>query len=377
MKWRTVRARLTALFAGLFLAASTILLVAVNLLLKAAIENQVTIIVEGSVPGGKDIGASKGGQAISAQTPEMARAISELPDAMARYQWIVTAGTIIALTLASVVAGWWLAGRVLRPLHDITATARRLSMTNLHERIALDGPPDELKELADTFDAMLERLERSVDSQSRFVANASHELRTPLAVQRTSIEIGLADPVPDWLVEVREELLVTNRRSERLIDGLLVLAQSDRGLEGREPVALDELLQQVTKQMAVEGVIMTQEVEPVTVAGDPVLLARLIANLLDNAVHYNVPGGTVHVTLSRESGLTVRNTGPQVPAERMGELFEPFRRLHATRTGSAGGTGLGLSIAASIARAHDADIEARPNPGGGLELTVTFPVLGV
>jgi signal transduction histidine kinase len=378
VKRGTIRLRLTALYAGLFLATSTILLIGVNLLLRVAIENRVTIIRQGSVPmndTGQVIGVPKGDPIHFTRSAEMARAVSELPDAMARFQWTVTAVFIIVLTLVSVVAGWWLAGRMLRPLHHITATARRLSLTSLHERIALSGPADELKELADTFDAMLERLGRSVDSQSRFVANASHELRTPLAIQRASIEIGLADPLPGWLAEVRQELLETNRRSERLIDGLLVLAQGERGLDGREPVRLDELVRKAAEDLALDDMTLMLDVEPVTVSGDTVLLSRLVANLLDNAVRYNRPGGSVEVGLTAEGALVVRNTGAEVPPERIGELFEPFRRLHAARTRSAEGAGLGLSIVASIARAHDAEVTARPNSGGGLEFTVRFPAL--
>jgi signal transduction histidine kinase len=222
---------------------------------------------------------------------------------------------------------------------------------------------------------VLDRLERSVDSQRRFVANASHELRTPLAIQRAAIQIGLTDPAPDRLPQVRQQLLSANHRGERLIDALLVLAHSERGLDGREPVALDELVRKAVRDVSSPEIEITVEVEPVAVSGDPVLLARLVANLLHNAVRYNRPGGTVAVALSAHGRLTVRNTGPEVPADRIGELFEPFRRLHSTPTRSDGGAGLGLSIVAAIAQAHDAGVTARPNPGGGLELTIQFPVL--
>jgi signal transduction histidine kinase len=290
-------------------------------------------------------------------------------------QWVVTGITIAVLTVVSVAIGWWMAGRMLRPLNDITATARRLSLSNMHERIALNGPSDEFKQLADTFDAMLERLEHSVDSQRRFVANASHELRTPLAIQRAAIEIGLTDPAPARLNQVRHELLLANQRSERLIDGLLILAQGEHGLDAKEPVALDDLVRQVAREVPSDGITFTLDTVPVTVHGDPVLLNRLIANLLHNAVHYNRPGGYVFVSLATGGALCVRNTGPEVPQDRIGELFEPFRRLHATRTRSADGAGLGLSIVASIAQAHEAAITTRPNPGGGLEVTVHFQAL--
>jgi signal transduction histidine kinase len=264
---------------------------------------------------------------------------------------------------------------VLSPLHRITATARRLSLSNLHERIALTGPRDELKDLADTFDTMLARLERSAEGQRRFVANASHELRTPLAIQRAAIEIGLDDPSPERLAEVRQDLLTANRRTERLLDGLLTLAQGEGGLDVREPVALDDLVRQVAAGTPDHDLNVHLDLYPVTVVGDPVLLERLVANLLDNAVRYNRPGGDVRVTCrrtARTGTLTVRNTGPEVPAERVAEMFEPFRRLH--RTGSGNGAGLGLSIVRSIAQAHDATGNARAQPGGGLLVAVNFPI---
>jgi signal transduction histidine kinase len=369
----TVRVRMTALYAALFLATSTILLVVVNLLLKAMLEDRVTTIKGGSPPP-RELPPLPGTPTSSPTAITVQQIVSDLRDAVLRFQWGVTAVTIAVLTAVSVIAGWWLAGRLLRPLQHITATARRLSLSNLHERIALAGPHDELKELADTFDAMLDRLERSVDSQRRFAANASHELRTPLAIQRAAIQIGLDDPSPDRLVQVREELLAANRRTERLIDGLLLLAQGERGPDTREPVALDGLVHQVANEVPLEAVTITLDTEPTTVSGDPALLSRLVANLIDNAVRYNRPGGTVQVRL-RAGALTVRNTGPEVPEDRIGELFEPFRRLPANRSRSAEGAGLGLSIVAAIAQAHDAEVTARPNPGGGLELTVRFPAL--
>jgi signal transduction histidine kinase len=374
---RTVRVRLTALYSAMFLVTSTTLLVVVNLLLRNMLKNRITVLEQGAqLP--PEIRSAPGTAPRGAPTPvpimetEVMRTASDLRDQVLQFQWTVTAITILVLTTVSVVAGWWLAGRLLRPLHRITATARELSLSNLHERIGLDGPSDELKELADTFDAMLDRLERSVNSQRQFVANASHELRTPLAIQRAAIQIGLDDPVPHRLVEVREELLAVNRRTERLIDGLLALAQGDRGVDAAEPVALDRVVRNARDEVVPDGVTMSLRTEPTVVLGDPVLLNRLVANLLDNAVRYNRPGGTVDITLAT-GALTVRNSGQEVPEERVDELFEPFRRLHTTRTRSADGAGLGLSIVASIARAHEAAITARPNPGGGLELTVRFP----
>lgn len=381
MTWGTVRVRLTALYSSLFLITSTILLLVVNLLLKIMLQQRVLFFKsETLIPSG---GPAAGGGAISGEptpppSPTMlnrsvaGRTATDLSDAVLDFQWVVSGITIIVLTILSIAIGWWLAGRVLSPLHRITATARRLSLSNLNERIALTGPRDELKELADTFDAMLDRLERSAESQRNFVANASHELRTPLAIQRAAIEVGLDDPTPERLMEVRQDLLTANRRTERLIDGLLTLAQGDRGLDVREPVRLDVVVREVASEAPARDVTLSVETEPVTVAGDPVLLGRLVANLLDNAIRYNRPGGGVWVNLSASGALAICNTGSEIPEDRIGELFEPFRRLQQSRTRSADGAGLGLSIVNSIAQAHGAVGWARPNPDGGLTFTLQF-----
>ncbi|MGP3916617.1 HAMP domain-containing sensor histidine kinase [Nonomuraea sp. 10N515B] len=348
----TIRVRLTLIYSGLFLLTSVVLLVTVNLLLRRALDVRI-----GRLAGG---GAAPPRGVPNDRLPQL----PELVNNVIGYQWQVTALTVGALTLVSLAVGWLLAGRILRPIHRITATAQRLSLSTLHERIALAGPKDELKELADTFDAMLDRLERSVEGQRRFIANASHELRTPLAVQRAAIEIGL----PEDVGEIRGTLLRHNRRAENLIDALLVLAQAEHGLDNRSPVALDQVVRRALAERDADGVSVTGQAEPFVVDGDPVLLNRLVTNLLDNAVRYNHPGGTVEVTLSR-GALTVRNTGPHVPPERFGDLFKPFRRLHTT---PGQGAGLGLSIVAAIAKAHGADVRASSNPAGGLELVVVF-----
>ncbi|QFU90118.1 ATP-binding protein [Amycolatopsis sp. YIM 10] len=364
MRRRTIRVRLTALYSGIFLVTSTILLTVVTLLLGDALEAKVSDISPVEPPPPPE--EPRPGRPVP---PPLPPAVRGLPKEVVDYQWVVSAITIAVLTVASVLAGWWLAGRLLRPLRRITATAQRLSVSNLDERIALAGPDDELKELADTFDAMLARLERSVASQRRFVANAAHELRTPLATQRAAIQIGLEDAAD--LPAVREKLLAHNRRTELLIDSLLVLAEAGHGLDQPQPVRLDLLFRQVVDETDAGELELTVAAAPVQVNGDPVLLARLLANLLDNAVRYNKPGGSVHIELSEARVLTVRNTGPEVPPDRVPELFQPFHRLH-TRT-RADGAGLGLSIVASIAEAHGAEVSARPRPGGGLEVSVAFP----
>jgi signal transduction histidine kinase len=341
----TLRVRLAALYSVLFIATSIAVLVAVNVFITYAVVGQSKTEwgTVRSVPNGRPV--------IERHTAVSGSNIS-----------IITLVVGVVLVGVSIWAGWWLAGRTLRPLGRITATARRLSLTNLDERIALKGPKDELKELADTFDAMLDRLERAVTAQSRFVANASHELRTPLAIQRAAIQIGLADPTPDRIERFRAELLEANRRTERLIDGLLVLARSEHGLDEVEAVRFDRIVADVVAGFP----SVKLQSQPTSVTGDPILLTQLVTNLVDNAVRHNVPGGSVDVRVTPDGGLVVSNTGPEVPADRIPELFEPFRRMAPDRTRSADGSGLGLSIVASIARAHAMTVTARPNPGGGL-----------
>ena len=389
MKRFSVRLRFTALYSGLFLATSATLLVGMNLVLNENLHRQVAGIPFASAnltparhPPGfgappasrpRHPGLAEDSKAPAGSPPDMYAALEGLPHAVLTWQWIIAGALVAVLTLISIIVGWWLAGRLLRPVRHITETARRLSLANLHERIALTGPRDEFSELAQTFDTMLERLEGSVDNQRRFIANAAHELRTPLAIQRAAIQIGLDSPSPQRLAQVREELLEVNRRNERLINGLLLLAQADHGLEATEPVALDALVREaVSETPTTDGIVIRQDTQPAIVDGDPVLLHRLAANLIHNAVRYNQPNGVVDIQVTAAGALTVRNTGQEIPEHRINQLFEPFRSLHKARTASSASAGLGLSIVASIARAHNAAIRARPNPGGGLELTVQF-----
>ena len=292
------------------------------------------------------------------------------------------AGLTGLMALAAGLFSWLIAARMLKPLRDITGAARRLSAENLHERIELDGPRDELKELADTFDSMLGRLDAAFSSQRRFVANASHELRTPLAIMRAQIDVALSDPAV-----TRTELIATSRvvhdavgRCERLMDGLLVLARSDRGLDAAEPVDLAEAatraLDQVSAAAAERGIRLRSALKPAAVRGDQSLLDRMVANLLENAVAYNLPSGWVEVSTSNGSDrarLRVANSGPRVPPGQVPTLFEPFRRLSRDRTGSGRGAGLGLSIVRSVARAHGGDARARPRTSGGLTVEVELP----
>jgi signal transduction histidine kinase len=284
--------------------------------------------------------------------------------------------------MIALVLGYFVADRALSPLQKVTSAARRLSESTLHERIALEGPKDEIKELADTFDAMLERLSQAFDSQRRFVGNASHELRTPLAINRTLLEVALTDPeVSDDLKAVGRTLLANNARHERLIEGLLLLARSERELTTRTPVNLAEVaatvLEIAGKREHPTEVGMHTELTPGPTVGDPVLLEHLVSNLVENAIKHNVEGGEVWVrtgVLDGFAAVQVENTGLAVPAYEVDRLFEPFRRLNTDRIESAKGAGLGLSIVRSVVYAHRGSVYATPRQGGGLIVTVRLPL---
>jgi len=372
-----LRTRLTAWYAGVFLIAG-VALIGLNYVLLSGWTALDGVAVARALPAMDAYAGYATMEAAQLPADTVVLSGEQLKaDTMSTVLW----QSIFALLVAAVLAvglGWVVAGRVLAPLHEITTTAHRLEATRLDQRIELEGPPDELKELADTFDGMLDRLASTFDSQKRFVANASHELRTPLAVQRTLIEVALADPnATDETRRLGAHLLDTNERSEKLIDGLLVLARSDRGLTSRELVWLDEVIEDEVESCAAlaaeKQVTFAVQVRKYLVEGDPVLIAQLVGNLLRNAVLYNRPGGSVSVRLDRE--LVVTNTGPTVPAQAVPGLFEPFRRLR-DRVGTAG-SGLGLSIVQSVAKAHQGSVQARPNGGGGLVVQVNLPETGV
>jgi signal transduction histidine kinase len=292
----------------------------------------------------------------------------------------------IALAIMAVVSmglGWWLAGRALRPLQTITSAARAISASNLHERLALEGPDDELRELGDTFDGLLARLEASFQSQRQFVANASHELRTPLTVERALLEVALADPGAGAgsLRRTCERVLAASEEQERLIEALLTLASSERGLEHREPfdlgVVSGEVVRATRSDAERRGVRVESAIDAAPTLGDPRLAERLVGNLLDNALRHNVPGGWVEVATGTSAGrafLAVSNSGPAVPPEEIDRLLQPFQRLGAGRTGHGDGHGLGLSIVHAIATAHGATLVAHAQPQGGLRVEVGFPV---
>lgn len=289
---------------------------------------------------------------------------------------------LVAMIGASVLLGWFAAGRVLRPLRVMTTTARQISERNLHERLALGGPDDELKDLGDTIDALLGRLEAAFESQRRFVANASHELRTPLMLSQTLLQVALADPAITLgsLRAACQEAIDAGKDQAQLIDALLTLARSQRGLDRREPVDLrgvvNDALAAHEPSAAARGLQVDATLDDATVPGDARLIYRLVSNLLDNAVRYNTTGGSVEVKLASSTTgvtLTVTNTGPFVPPDQVSRLLEPFQRAAPARTASPNGLGLGLSIVADIAEAHGAGLEVRPGPDGGLAVVVSFP----
>jgi signal transduction histidine kinase len=298
--------------------------------------------------------------------------------------------TLVALIAAFAVLvllawNWWyMAGLVLRPLTATAATVRRLGPQNLGQRIRLVSGPDQYKELTDAIDEALDRLAAGYESQRRFAANASHELRTPLAVQRVLTEVAMEDPDSGQdLRRLGTLLLRTNERNENLIEGLLALAESDHGVQGKIPVRLDDLARGVLethRELAETGQVgIRPKLDEVILPCDSVLIERLLANLVSNAIRYNEPGGWVEVEVLsgawQEPLIRVRNTGPHVPAESVPSLFEPFKRLGGDRIRSdrGGGVGLGLAIVRSIVLAHQGTIAARPRADGGLEIEVALP----
>jgi signal transduction histidine kinase len=294
--------------------------------------------------------------------------------------------SLIALAVMAAVSmglGWLVAGRVLRPLSTITSAAREISATDLHRRLALAGPHDELKELGDTFDGLLERLEASFQSQRQFVANASHELRTPLARLKTLAQVALADPNAsfDSLRATHERVLASEQQLEDLIEALLSLAGGERGLDRREPVELaaltGDLLAARRAEIERRGLQLHAALEHAPTEGNPQLLERLAANLIDNAIGHNNAGGRIDVstaTAANAAVLSVTNDGPVIPAQELERLRAPFQRLHGARTSHGDGHGLGLSIVHAIATAHAAAITVRAQPDGGLHVEVRFRV---
>jgi signal transduction histidine kinase len=405
-----VRLRLTLLYAGLFLIAGGALLaltyglVAANLppsttpTSHAYDENLATFIRDCKSPAPAATKTQKPGAETKRANPQVAEckrlseylagvqagAMSQRDQALHSLLLYSLLG-LGAMTVASAGAGWFVSGRVLRPVRAITEAARRASEQHLGERIGMAGPQDELRELADTFDDMLERLDRAFAAQRVFVANASHELRTPLTVMRTAIDVTLAKPgrTQAQLEDMAERVRKHIEKAERMIDSLLTLAVSEQGAASRELLDLsalaDDALEMAEPGIGRLGLTVLTELGPAPIAGDPKLLERMVWNLVDNAVRHNEPGGWIRVTTGVESAtagpqqvfLRIANSGAVVPAESVNAIFEPFRRL-AARTGSQDGFGLGLSIVRSVSTAHDARLDARSMDGGGLEVLVAL-----
>ncbi|MBM7783401.1 sensor histidine kinase [Tenggerimyces flavus] len=408
MRWRlprqTVRFRLTLIYGGLFLACG-ILLVGMTYFLVAhntkgflyqAPDGSSLAMFNGD---GKPPPGESGRMLHLKQTVEglpveiqqkVAENVKQETMAVLKQQQQKQMNTLLgmsglALALMTIVAmgaGWIVAGRVLRPLRSMTSTVQRISASRLHDRLALRGPDDELKELGDTFDALLARLESSFEAQRRFVANASHELRTPLARQRAVAQVALADPSASVLSlrDAHERVLASGAEQGRLIDSLLTLARGQAGPSRLSTFDLAALARDVVKvrqpMASARSLHVDARLRPAVLSGDRRLVSQLIVNLVENAIRHNVEGGWLEIYTGAHEGravLVVSNGGPVVPPGEVEQLFEPFHRLGADRTNRADGHGLGLSIVQAIATNHQAMLTARAHAKGGLEVEVRFP----
>jgi len=392
----SVRLRLTLLYVGLFLASAACLLTITYFLVDQQLPQVTTnggvIAITGGGSGGPGAGAAAGcasslgplpagpGQVTTCQLQAVAARVGR----NTLNELLIESGIALGImAVASIGLGWLMAGRVLSPLRTITAAARRISARSLHQRIAMTGPDDELKELGDTFDQLLGRLDASFRAQRQFVANASHELRTPLARQRTLLEVALRDreATNASLRTACQRALAAGEQQEQLIAGLLTLARGERGLDRFDPVDLAAIAAAAVAARHGDAetaqLSLTASIRPAAAAGDPGLAERLVANLVDNAIRYNTPGGQVEIGTGTRAGrpyLTVTNTGPVIPPDQLGRLFQPFQRMDPARR-SPGGLGLGLAISSAIAAAHGADLRAVTRAAGGLAIEVLFPPL--
>jgi len=378
--WLTVRARLTLIYTGLFAVCGAIV-VAVSYILVARLEPQG----QGQQAPASFLARCRSEQ-LSTRPDEriLAKCDAYLRLQGAQHQRDLTLSHLLQyslITLAVVIAlatilGWIAAGRALRPVHRITAAARTASEHNLSARVALRGPRDELRELAETFDEMLGRLQAAFEAQRQFIANASHELRTPLAIMRTTVDVVLDNPdsTPGELRGMAADIRAAVDHAEHLISALLILARNERGLTVHEEVDLATVAEDVLDTAGPDDRRVRATLEPAVISGDPVLAERLIANLVDNAVRYNAAAGDIWIstrTIAGSSHLTVANTGPLISPADADRIFQPFQRLN-DRT-SHDGSGLGLTIVASIAAIHGGTATARHRNDGGLSVTVAFP----
>ena len=376
----TLRARLTLVYGGLFLLGGILLLALTYSLVARSVPDDGGMTYKGEQ--GNGVVAVPAPEA--PENPQVVLTSEVWEDALGA---IGTQGSLalMLVSLCTIASGWLIAGRMLRPIQRITDTAARIAESpaadrGLHERIRVAGPQDELRELAETFNRMLERLDHSFDGQRSFISNASHELRTPLTVTRALLEVAVhRQGASHEVLQLGETLLEVNARHERLISGLLLLMRSDRELSERSYVDMADVAEHVVAQAPPAAVAVTTTCAEAPTRGEPVLLERLVQNLVENAICYNVPDdGWVQVATSTdESGravLEVVNSGPVVPPFEVPGLFEPFRRLGSERLATASrGAGLGLSIVRAVARAHGGEATASARPEGGLEVTVVLP----
>jgi signal transduction histidine kinase len=377
---RTVRLRLTLLYGGLFLLSGVVLLAITYVLVRHS--TRPVVLVRGTVRSAGEQGLPALPEPLRAATDAMRAQASRQRESMLDQLVVQSAIAIAIMSVASIGLGWLMAGRVLRPLRTMAVSARRISHENLHERLALQGPRDELKDLGDTIDDLLGRLEEAFDAQRRFVANASHELRTPLAMMRTSVDVatGKPDPAPQVAAlgsKVREGL----DQADRLLESFLTLARAQHGSPpDQETVALSALVAASLgghrDAIADKDIRVRHDVADAEVRGSPTLLRRMIDNLVDNAIRHNEPGGWVRIeaTANGETAvLVVENGGPRLRPDDVGQVAQPFRRLGGDRVGSDNGVGLGLSIVAAIAAAHAGRLELSAPADGGLRAQVTLP----
>ncbi len=400
----TVRWRLTLLYGGLFLACGAALLaITYTLVDHATISNtpfRVGINPSRLAPNSSrpSFQRASAGPPRNASTRALPSQIETLLGTPSGRRVVLSVGSVqrisdlhqlviessIALAIMAIIAGalgWVVAGRVLAPLRTMTTATRHMSEVSLHERLAMEGPRDELRQLADTIDGLLGRLEGAFDAQRRFVANASHELRTPLTTARALLEMVLSDPraTLDTYRTTCRQVLEESAQQEQLIDALLALAHGQRGIDAREPIDLAAVASHVVEahegQAAARGVDLELSTEPASLSGERRLIERLVSNLVDNAICHNTPGGSARIAV-RGNGdgvnLAVANTGPLVPAEEIDRLLQPFQRLAGDRARHGEGLGLGLSIVEAIVNAHDAVLGIRPGERGGLEIVVRF-----
>lgn len=356
--------RLALLYGGLFFASGAALLACADVLLLGA----------GSVRHTSQVPAGRG--------PPTASAPAGHQPGADVHQLLLYSGVALAvIAVLCLPLGWLVAGRALQPFRTIMTTARDISASNLHERLALDGPYDEFRELGETLDDLFGRLEASFESQRHFVANASHELRTPLTVERALLQVALSDPdaTAETLRSACEELLTLGHQQERLIEALLTLASGERGVDRWEPFDLAEVTGKIVlarhQEAERRGIHVGATLTAAPAAGDSSMVGSLVANLVDNALRHNVAGGRVEISTATKAGraiVSVSNTGPVIPPGEVDRLFQPFLRLGNERIRDPGGHGLGLAIVDAIATAHDATLTAGARPEGGIDIEVSF-----